>query len=378
MTLPEAPQLVKKFPEFKLKSPEPITVLIPPEKAPGVMLKHVEVRGGGLIVETPQGAIGVELYAFPTPEDETPVPFLQRIFLREKAEKPTPVQVAIEPIVQYDGFKQGEHTPLMGWYPHAVLQDGTRYGVVVTAPTSITQQDWSEQKERVRTLGGLISLPATVWEDGIEYNVKEVYREHKGLVVAVRVDGKHPLAQRQEKSWTGGIINREMLIGGFRPAKKEDGLSYTVAAQRVTETSRNEKNGPGVGEETNSRATAEDLIFRFVDEEGAEAPENEKGVVEVIVFEATEDEVTEVIKTPKLKVEVLQPRLDDWDLSPKRGVPMSYKSFQVGETQFGKPKREKVTITGIKDVKPLAAFRMVLVGENVSEDLEMREAHPNQ
>ena len=49
------------------------------------------------------------------------------------------------------------------------------------------------------------------------------------------------------------------------------------------------------------------------------------------------------------------------------------RSFQTGETTFGKPKKEKVNIRGVKDLKPLAAFRMVLVGENVAEGLEMKE-----
>lgn len=379
MALPDALQQLGGQPqEFKIKPPEPITVLIPPEKAPAETLKLVEVKEGGLSVETPQGTIGVELYAFPAPEGETQIPFLQRVLLRKKAEQPSPVQVAVEPTVQYDYFKKGEHTPLMGWYPHAVLQEGTRYGVVVTAPSGIAQQDWSEQKERTRTMGGLISLPATVWEDGVEYEVREIYKERKGLAVAVRVDGKHPLAQRQEKGYTGGIINREMLIGGFRPAQRHKGLVYTVAAQRVTEMAKNGKNVPNVGEEVEAKATAEDLIFALVSEEGAEAPEKEKGVVEVIVYEATEDEVTEVIKTPKPKVELWQPA-SDWDLTRNvtlGGEMKSFgsRSFQTGETKFGKPKREKVTISGVKDLKPIAAFRMVLVGENVAEGLEMKEA----
>ena len=383
MSLPDAPQQIGGQPqEFKRKPPEPITVLIPPEKAPAEMLKLVDVKEGGLIVETSQGDFDIKLYAFPASEGETRIPFLQRVLSRKKVAQPAPVQVAIKPTVQYDEFEKGKHIPLMGWHPHAVLQDGTRYGVVVTAPTKVAQQDWSEQKERTRTMDGLISLSATVWEDGAEYEVREVYQERKGLAFAVRVDGKHPIAQQQEKSLSGGVINREMLMGGFRPAKTEEGISYTVASQRVTKIATNDKRVPGVGEEVESKAIAEDLIFRLVSEEGAEAPEKEKGVVEVIVFEVTEDAVTEVIKTPIPRVEVWQPdNLDD--LFSTRGVTLDYgmksigtRSFQAGETTFGKPKKEKVNIRGVKDLKPLAAFRMVLVGENMAKGLEMKEAQP--
>lgn len=366
--------------EYGIKPPEPITVLIPPEKASPEMLKQMNVESGGVAVETPQGRIGVELYAFPAPESETQIPFLQRVLLRKKAEKPAPVQVAIEPTVQYDEFEKGGHTPLMGWYPHAVLQDGTRYGVIVTVPTSLIEQEWGEQKERPRTTEtGMFFLPVTVWEDGVEYEVKEVYRQRKGLGAVVRVDGKHPLVQRQMKGSSGQLINRELLLGGFERAKRVEGVSCTGISQRVTEISNNDKKVPRVGTEVESKAIVEDLIFRLVDEEGAEAPEKEKGVVEVIVFETTEDEVTEVIKTPKPKLEMWQPSSS---LDLVGGGTLSYgmkggtKTFQTGETTFGEPKKEKVTIRGVKDAKPLAAFRMVLVGENITEGLEMKEAQP--
>jgi len=115
MALPDAPQqLGGQSQEFKIKPPEPITVLIQPEKASAEMLKLVDVKDGSLVVETPQGAIGVELYAFPAPKGEAQIPFLQRVLLRKKAEQPAPVQVAVEPIVQYDHFEIEEHIPLMG------------------------------------------------------------------------------------------------------------------------------------------------------------------------------------------------------------------------------------------------------------------------
>lgn len=135
---------------LSLSLQEPITVLIPPEKAPPEMLKKVSVENGGLVVETPQGKIGVELYVFPATEGEQ-IPFLKKIFQRQKHEQPVPIQVGIESTVQYDKFEKGEQTPLMGWYPHVVLQDCAKYGVVITAPTSLVQQDWTELKERQRT-----------------------------------------------------------------------------------------------------------------------------------------------------------------------------------------------------------------------------------
>ena len=65
MALPDAPQQLDGKPqEFKVTPPEPITVLIQPEKAPAEMLKLVDVKEGGLTVETPQGAIGVEFAYF--------------------------------------------------------------------------------------------------------------------------------------------------------------------------------------------------------------------------------------------------------------------------------------------------------------------------
>ena len=225
--------------------------------------------------------------------------------------------------------------------------------------------------------GKLFTIPTTVYEDGVEYEVREVYKERKGVAVAVRVDGKHPLAQREEKGYLGNSVFREMLIGGFRPAQKQEGMSYTGATQRVTENANNRKQ-PAVGEEVKDKATVEDLIFRFSDEEGAEAPEKEKGVVEVIVFEVTEDEVMEVVKTPVSRASIIKPfgNFDDW-FGVRGGTKTFSGGFKTGETKFGKPKHEKVSISGIRDLKPLAAFRMVLVGEKPQDGLEMKEAPNN-
>lgn len=374
MALPKTPERPQ---------PGPLTVFIQPEKAPVEMLKAVVARSGKLIVETPKGDIGVELYALPAPGGETQTPFLQRVFGRKKAAQPVPVQVVIEPTAPYDKFDKTRHTPLMGWYPYAVLQDETRYGVGITAPSVVAEQAWSEQKERARTTGGLYSPPVTVTEDGVEFTVREVFRQRKGLVAVVRVDGKHPLVQREEKRPSGSTVNIEMLIGGFEPVSGEEGVSSAAAIKRVTQISDNKKK-PEVGEEVESNARVEDLIFRLVSEEGVEAPEQEKGVVEVIVFEAIEDEVTEVIKTPKMpKIEVWQPggseRYSQQNLAfgNLRGATKGGGStFHVGETLFGTPKREKVKIGGVTGLKPLAAFRMVLVGENLTEGLEMKEAQP--
>lgn len=355
--------------ELGIKPPEPITVFIPPEKAPEEMLKQVTVADGSLSVETPRGKIEVELYAFPATGDEPQIPFFKRIF-EKKPEPPKPVQVAIEPSKHYGDFEKGRDIPLMGWYPYAVLQDGTRYGVAVNVPTELTQQGWSEQKERPRiTTGGLFTMPATEWISEVEYEIKEVFRERKNIVIAVRVDGKYPLAQRQEKGWHGGIVNRELLLSGFRPAQKEEGKSYAVVDKRITEVGKDDRKAPGVGEEVKSKADIQDLIFTLISGEDVEAPEKEKGVVEVIVCEATEDEVSEVIKTPKPRLEIYHsPR--EWDQG------LAFKSFIPGQTKFSEPKREKVTIGGIKDLKPIAAFRMVLVGENTTEGLEMKEVQP--
>ena len=227
--------------------PERPVTLISPEKAPTEMLKDVLARDGELVAQTSRGAIGVRLYAFPALEGEAQTPFLQSV-LDQSSKKPTEIQIAIEPTAEDE-------------YPHAVLQAGTRYGVIVTAPTGLVNQDWGEEKER--PVPGFNPLSqATVTKDNIKYDLSEVYKQRKSLAVAVRLRNGYPLAVKQiGRSSSGEIISREALIRGFRHSKKEKGVSYTGATQRVTQALGGGMISPGFGQKGEVEAITEDLIF---------------------------------------------------------------------------------------------------------------------
>lgn len=245
-------------PTEAIKKLPPITILLDPKEAPAELLKPVRVIDGKMVSQMPQGAIGVELFALPASEGRLEVPFLQRVFSRGKAEKPTPIQLAIQPTVEYDEFVSGEHTPLMGQYPHVVLQDGTRYSIVVTAPTQLTSREWSEPQERAARSGdGKFGLGA--YEDGVFYDIREVYRQRRGLALMVRVDGKHPLAQQQAHAVSGGSFTQEMLIGGFNQSAREEEMSFVGIDSRVTQTSGGKS--PDLGDEVQRKGTSESLIF---------------------------------------------------------------------------------------------------------------------
>jgi hypothetical protein len=345
---------------------EPVTILTRPERAPAEMLEEVLVRDGRLVVETAMGEIGVELYALPALEDVVQIPFFKH-GSGQKTKRPRAVQIEIEPTVKHDETTVVDSAPLMGLYPHAVLQDGTRYGIIVTAPTGLVDQDWSERKERPVPGFNPRSNAITV-EAGIEYNLRELYRQRKGLDVAIRVDGKYPLAQQEQGSLSDGIVRREKLIGDFKPARRGKGMSYTGAAKRATQTLGRGMVSPGLGQEGEVNAITEDLIFTL------SGNEVEKGVVEVIVFEVTREEVTELI-TPDLYGGLeSSSRADLTRQFPTRKS--LRQGFFPGQTNFGEPKRTRVKKKGIKDQKPIAAFRMVLVGEDTDEGLIMKAAKP--
>jgi hypothetical protein len=285
-------------------------------------------------------------------EGEAQTPFLQSV-LDQSSKKPTEIQIAIEPTAEDE-------------YPHAVLQAGTRYGVIVTAPTGLVNQDWGEEKER--PVPGFNPLSqATVTKDNIKYDLSEVYKQRKSLAVAVRLRNGYPLAVKQiGRSSSGEIISREALIRGFRHSKKEKGVSYTGATQRVTQALGGGMISPGFGQKGEVEAITEDLIFTPAGDE------DEKGLVEVIVFEVVEEEVTELRRTPSAQTaSKLALGLDTVTGDQTRDL---NRRFLSGEAKFGEPKRTKVEIKGIKDLVPIAAFRMMLIGENPTEELEMRAA----
>lgn len=208
--------------------------------------------------------------------------------------------------------------------------------------------------------------------------VSEVYAERSELAVAVRVDGRKPLARRAERGQSGRPVFRELLFSGFVPTREQEGTAYTAVAKRITEHSQNGNQAPELGQKVKAPATVEDLIFDLSEEAGAADPERKQGVVDVLVFEVVADKIIEVIQTPVSQAQAVNPLFSPVTLLEKfQGTVLkggAMRSYQPGKTTFGEPVRKSVSLTTISNPRIVAGFSLLLVGEDPQAGLEMTEA----
>lgn len=286
-------------------------------------------------------------------------------------------QLRIEPQIDFGDALRGLHTPLSTLYPYVVMEDGTRYAVGVRLPKEWIGE-WSEPKERAE--GGDTFYNSYKFLNG---GTREVYRQRDNIALLVRLNGDTPLAERRKEAAINGLdpIRNEMLIGVKEETGSERPYITTIIEKRgvVHETTQGKS---GSGNDKNTEIS--DLEFHVVAERGTEenATLDNKGLVEVVVVRCVDDEVIEKITKPPLDKKLDLPQTGYHDLAMKGfsfGAPTLRSSRPPdstikGEIRFTNTRREKVSIQSVRDVKPVARFRLALVGSGGPVTASMSEA----
>ncbi len=317
-----------------------------------------------LVAAVEGGEIGVGVFALP-PVDTSSSKFwegLMRSLGRrgEEAPKPQPTRLRIEAKIPSDEAIRGEHAPISILHPHVVMEDGTRYGIGVMIPKGMIGQ-WSEPRERMA-------------EGSYLRGEREIYKQKKSVAVLIRVDGEHPLAEQEVSLHGRKTARHEMLLGIPDPQPDSpDDIFVSISSRTVN---RRDLSGkiPNVGDTTGIKAEVSDLVFHTVAQAGTDENTilDKKGLVQVVVAGIIEDEVIELIHEPV--VVPYSPREDMWGGQLKSmGVPARGSTVR-GETEFSNTRKEQVSVSTVKDVKPLAVFNLALVGHGGPVTAEMTEA----
>lgn len=326
------------------------------------------VVDGEVVQETPKGKIRVSIVALP-PEKQEPAFLTQLLqgeisaafgqvdlprFLKKKSKTEdlaSATPVVARPRMGSDEFDPNKHVQLMGHMPHVVLEDGTRYGIVVNIPAGLSEQ-WED-----------FEGPA---DGDFLGNTIEVGRRKRGIAVAVRTDDGQPLLREQLES-TQIPIFQEMLAGKFNIVKSDPSREALLITSRSTV----KKQKPSkLGEETTNDSTEQSLIFRNLQEtQGVGTVADKKGKIEVVVYQVVIKEIRAIIEKPA-------PSFRNLFGGDMYGGGMTMRGgggFSAGQTTFGKETRKEVKISKVRLEQPLAAFQLVLVGERAEAQMEMMD-----
>lgn len=283
-----------------------------------------------------------------------------------RGEKLPATRLRIEPLIPYDEALPGLHTPISAMHPYVVMENGTRYGVAVWIPKSMIGE-WSAERERPQGGNDLFKLHAT--------GKVEVYRQRQNVALLVRLNGDTPIAEQRIQMAVADPIRREMLIGvSDTPVEGNDYTSSLVTKRQVLLRDNSSVSTEGNGEK--QPAETYDLVFNTVAKRGTKenATFDQKGLVDVIVATCTDDEVTEIRTQP-----ISYPKVDSdfgggysglrsfggfgtrsLDLGVTKG---GFRDSTVkGETSFTNREVQKVNIRTVRELRPIARFRLSLVG----------------
>jgi hypothetical protein len=323
--------------------------------------KIVDSRHLSLSIEGKEVAVGI--LALPPKEPSTSAfwtKILQKTHLSSGKNKLSPTQLRIEPQIDFDDAKKGLHTPLSVLHPYVIMEDGTRYGIGIRVPKEWTGK-WSEPKERPGN--GMFFY---------HNRTTEVYRQKNGVALLIRLDGITPLAESRTDSGIKGLeLSRTEMFIGFSESEDESSPNaVTLVSHRQVLHPKNYPE-PDLGEKQKEKADVCDLEFHVVAQRGTEknATFDDKGLVEVIVARCVMDEVIEKITKPQV---ISNDPLDSpfvlrssfyLDMTPESDEKSSTPDSTLkGETKFTNERREKVQIESAKDIKPVARFKLALVG----------------
>jgi hypothetical protein len=324
--------------------------------------------------------VAMGIFALPPKEPSSSAfwaKILQKVHLSSDTnEKLSPTQLRIEPKIDLDDAQRGLHTPLSALHPYVIMEDGTRYGMAINVPKEWSGK-WSESKERPEESNGFFTNYSN-------NEITEIYRQKNSVALLVRLNGDTPLAESQKDLGIKGLgpSRREMLIG---VPESTDNSSSQLTALISHRHVLHPKNSPelDLGEKQTEKADVTDLEFHIVAERGTEenATFDNKGLIEVIVARCVVDEVIEKITKPRI--------VQDYPYDRRPGLLYSFHSeidlgglrsastpdsTRKGETKFTNERREKVSIESVKNIKPVARFRLALVGSGGPITKSMAEA----
>lgn len=349
--------------DLGLLLPEPKFELLQPKTAPQELLDLVRVNteGRSLDAISSIGPVSAELYYR---LDDDPESDLAR--------------ADFYPALSADLDPDAEANPLATQsYPYSTLPDGARYEVAIRTPLEAAKRDWSEGT--IRDIhGGLPGFGISLGEfrshfPGVDvdhlpegrYTVTATERTRSRLAIAARVENGEPLTRVQTVSGDS-IHYRETLEGGFQQSYLHPETAVCVINSRTTIQDNGED------------ADRQRLEFRQHDgfqRTGTEAEEH-SGLVEVVLGQATEVELSDF--TFAQEKPYIPPSYDDFGGRAMKsfgggdflGLGTTRGGLTGGETRYRPPETIKVSMGGVRDFRPVAAFRFALAGEAVTPSAE--------
>jgi len=326
--------------------------------------------------------IGVGVFALP-PSRKPHKGFWDTIAQRiERGAKLPTTRLRIESPIPFDEALPGLHTPISALHPYVVMEDGTKYGIGVWVPSSLIGK-WSGERERPQGGNDFLKLYAT--------GKIEVYRQRQNVALLVRLNSDTPIAEQRIQMTIGDPVRREMLVGVNETIIEGKNYTSSVVTKRQV-LLRNQSSPASEGNGDKQEAETYDLVFRKVAQRGTKenATFDQKGLVDVIVAACTDDQVTEIRTQPVPSRPILDSdylgfgvrssiqTLGGDNLRGMGGFKGTFGGFRdstvKGETEFANRQVEKVNIHTVRDLRPIARFRLALVGSGGAILTGMAEA----
>jgi|GEM_PF-1822139 len=348
-----------------LQLQNPIIELMDPKTAPLDMLEQVRVNTEGRCLETttPLGTIAVEMY-----------------WKKEDGEE---VRGDFFPALSSEVDPDATANPLATQaYPYTILPDGSLYEIVVRAPLSVFDAEWSEERS-VPITGGEFSLLKSVslaqfrqaypsvevdLPEG-QYTITATERTKPTIAVAARVENGEPLVRMQEIR--GKTVRyKETSAGGFLRSGLRPDTAVTVLDSRTTI-----RDG-GQADRQRLEFKAHDGFQRT----GEGAAEN-SGLAEIIVMQAEAVDLTDFTFTPYAPPLRLRSTYDDFGFGGNffggtrknpatfGGDSEGFRGLIGGETRYRPPEKIRVDLVGSRNMRAVAAFRFAMTCSQESSPL---------
>jgi hypothetical protein len=360
---------VPRIPLPDLDPSRPIVTLQSPTTAPAELLAHVAIGESGkqLVHATDAGTVALEVWHGAS--DGNP---------GTQADYVAPATAEIS-----GDFGTALNAPLTEQYPHVPLPDGAPCEFVVRVPREMVEAEWSEPVTAELTAGGYGMKGGYTLSEikrqfpnvdvtglgSSNYTVTYTKRTRPGLCLLARINDGEPLIRKEDVSMFSTRIT-EVPFGGFQPSGLQPDTAVAVIGHQ--QTVRPPKDGE-------QQSDVERIIFTMPDGHERSNDDGKRGLVEVIVMQTTEVDISDVTLTPAITPYWLDDGDGTYGGSRGFGNPYSFggdmkgmtrssygggggSSFTAGELRFEPPKTVQVKMRGIEGMQPLSAFRLALTG----------------